>query len=180
MPNLTGVFMDDFFRDLGSPPAGLAENNMLVQAALSVENLRQLRQRLTVNGRKLDLGVTLYTYQLHKRIIPHLKQCDIVSLWTWEAADLARLEENFAKCQMLMPGKRILLGLYMWDFGTKRPMPLDLMKKQCAFALRWLREGRIEGMILLATNICDLNLETVNWTRSWVAEVGNQPLEGER
>ena len=114
MPNLTGVFMDDFFRDLGSPPAGLAENNMLVQAALSVENLRQLRQRLTVNGRKLDLGVTLYTYQLHKRIIPHLKQCDIVSLWTWEAADLARLEENFAKCQMLMPGKRILLGLYMY------------------------------------------------------------------
>ena len=54
------------------------------------------------------------------------------------------------------------------------------MKKQCAFALRWLREGRIEGMILLATNICDLNLETVNWTRSWVAEVGNQPLEAAR
>ena len=26
MPNLTGVFMDDFFRDLGSPPAGLALN----------------------------------------------------------------------------------------------------------------------------------------------------------
>ena len=29
-------------------------------------------------------------------------------------------------------------------------------------------------------DICDLNLETVNWTRSWVAEVGNQPLDDAR
>jgi len=52
-----------------------------------------------------------------------------------------------------VPGKRTLLGLYMWDFGTRRPMPLDRMKKQCALALKWLQEGRIEGMIFLATSI---------------------------
>ena len=64
----------------------------------------------------------------------------------------------------------------MWDFGAKRPMPVELMKQQCELALKLLRERRIEGMIFLATNICDLNLETVNWTRRWIAKVGDEPL----
>jgi len=147
-----------------------------VPAALSVEQLQQLRKRLTVNGRKLDLSVVVYTHQLDRRITPHLKQCDIVSLWTWKAVELANLEDNFARLETLVPGKRILLGLYMWDFGTNKPMPVDLMKTQCELALMWLRQGRIEGMIFLATNICDLDLETVNWTRRWIAEVGDRPL----
>ncbi len=151
-------------------------------ASLSVEDLRQLRKRLTVGGRKLDLGVTLYVSQLDPRITAHLQQCDVVSLWTWESANLAHLEENLAKFQALMPGKRVLLGLYMWDFSdARKPMPVELMKKQCGLALRWLREGRIEGMIFLATNICDMNLEAVHWSRRWIAEVGDQPLgEGVR
>ena len=145
-------------------------------ASLSVEQLQQLRKRLTVGGRTLDLGVVVYTHQVDRRIIPHLRHSDIVSLWTWKAADLAHLEENLAKFEKTVPGKRILLGLYMWDFGIGKPMPLDRMKKQCALALRWLQEGRIEGMIFLATNICDLDLETVNWTRRWIAEVGDRQL----
>lgn len=32
-----------------------------------------------------------------------------------------------------------------------------------------------DAMIFLATNIVNLNLETVNWSRAWVAEVGDQP-----
>jgi hypothetical protein len=39
-----------------------------------------------------------------------------------------------------------------------------------------LREGKIEGMIFLASNICDLDLETVEWTRRWIADVGDQSL----
>ena len=147
-----------------------------VPAALSVKELQQLRRRLSVKGRKLDLGVVVYTHQLDRRIIPHLKHCDIVSLWTWQAAELANLENNFARLQKLVPDKRILLGLYMWDFGAKKPTPIDLMKRQCELALKWLRQGRIEGMIFLATNLCGLNLETVNWTRRWIAKVGGQPV----
>jgi hypothetical protein len=131
---------------------------------------------LTIDGRKLDLGVTLYVSQLVPQIVPHMQQCDVVSLWTWEAANLAHLEENMAKFQSILPGKRVLLGLYMFDFSSGQPMPLESMKKQCGLALKWLRQGQIEGMILLTTNICDMNLEAVNWTRRWIAEVGDQPL----
>ena len=64
----------------------------------------------------------------------------------------------------------------MWDYGQKAPMPLESMKQQCELGLRWLREGRIEGMIFLASCICDLELEAVEWTRTWIASVADQAL----
>jgi len=55
-------------------------------------------------------------------------------------------------------------------------MLLDLMKKQCTLGLDWLRQGRIEGMIFLASNVCDIDLETVEFTRQWIAAVGNETV----
>ena len=69
-----------------------------------------------------------------------------------------------------------ILGCYMWDYGRKQPMPLERMQYQCETGLRWLQEGRIEGMIFLASCICDLELETVEWTRRWIAAVGDEPV----
>jgi hypothetical protein len=115
-------------------------------------------------------------HQLSPKILRHIDLCDVVSLWTWRSEDLNRLEQNFAKFRELAPAKRVLLGLYMWDFGTNKPMPVDRMKHQCDLALKWLRAGQIEGMIFLATNICDLKLETVEWTRNWIASVGDEQL----
>ncbi|MCL5096111.1 MAG: discoidin domain-containing protein [Candidatus Omnitrophica bacterium] len=146
-------------------------------AALSVQQLREIREELNhVNGRRLDLGVTLYTNQLEPSILSHLEFCDVVSLWTWNFEDLKDLESNFEKLKEMVPNKRILLGCYMWGFGSGKPVPLDLMRKQCELGLKWLKEGRIWGMIFLATNICDLGLEAVEWSRQWIAQVGDHPL----
>jgi hypothetical protein len=78
--------------------------------------------------------------------------------------------------EKISPGSGKLLGCYMWDYGTHKPMPVDLMEMQCNIGLRWLREGRIEGMIFLASCICDLDLDAVEWTRSWIAGVGNEKV----
>ena len=56
-------------------------------------------------------------------------------------------------------------------------MPLDLMQLQCETGLKWLKAGEIEGMIFLSTNVTDKNLKAVNWTRDWIAKVGDQPLK---
>lgn len=176
-PNITGVFMDDFFHiDTRTPSA--KDESESDTGAMTVEQLRGIRQRLNdINGRKLDLGVTLYTHQLDKRILKHIDFCDVVSLWTWKSEDLKDLEINFEKLKEMMPEKRIWLGCYMWDFGDSKPMSQEWMKKQCQLGLKWLRQGRIEGMIFLGTNICDLNLETVKWTRQWISQVGDEPLQ---
>ena len=64
----------------------------------------------------------------------------------------------------------------MWDYGDRKPMPLELMKKQCEFAKKLLKEKGIEGMIFLGSNICDLELDTVEWTKKWIADYGDEPV----
>ncbi len=167
LPNMTGVMMDDFFRnESGDEDIGV----------LSLDELRNIRGNLTVSGRKLDLWVVLYDFQLGLPVSEHLTLCDKVTFWTWKASDLGNLERNFARAEELAPSSGKILGCYMWDYGQGCPMPLDLMKMQCEIGLRWLRQGRIEGMIFLASCICDLELEAVEWTRSWIAEVGSRKL----
>ena len=154
-PNIVGFIMDDFFHKDGT-------------GSLSVEQLKALRGRLVINVKRRDLYVVLYQHQLDMPVSGHLEFCDKITFWTWEAKDLAKLELSFDRLEKLAPKHGKLLGCYLWDFGTAKPMPLDLMKKQCELGRKWLEQGRIEGMIFLASNVCDLELETVEWTRKWI------------
>ena len=162
-PNITGFQMDDFFRSGFKP-------------ALSIDQLKQLHSKLKSGSKKLDLWVTLYTHDMNEPVAGHLQYVDVITLWTSKAADLTYLNANMEKLEKLMPSKRIVLGCYMWDYGTKQPMPVSSMQQQCELGIKWLQQGRIEGMIFLASCICDLNLEAVEWTRSWIQKVGGQRL----
>jgi len=169
LPNLTGVMMDDFFLD----PAKHDD-----VAVLSLDQLRAIRKRLGLRDRRLtlpkrlDLYAVLYDHQLDFPVAEHLALCDKLTFWTSSARDLANLERNLDRVDALAPSCGKLLGCYMWDYAPKQPMPVETMQRQCELGLKWLREGRIEGMIFLATCICDLDLEAVEWTRRWIAKVG--------
>ena len=162
-PNMVGFFMDDFFHRDGS-------------GALGAEQLKGLRRQMVVEGRRLDLYVVLYTHQLDLPVGPLLEYCDKITLWTWKHQDLAGLDRDFRRLEQLAPKHGKLLGLYMWDFGNKGPMPVRWMKHQCELGLKWLREGRVEGLVFLANSVADLDLEAVEWSRRWIAEVGDQEL----
>lgn len=159
-PNIVGAIMDDFFH----PPD--AQGRV---ARWSVGDVAGFRQRLHAAPRPLDLWVVLYTHQLALPFQDHLRQCDIATLWTWKAEDLESLEENFARFERLSLGVRKMLGCYMWDYGTRRPMPLRLFQHQYRLGTQWLRQGRIEGMIFLASCVCELGLDTVEWLRREIA-----------
>ncbi len=166
-PNICGAMMDDFFHPVDDKGA---------VARYSVEDVAGFRNRLHNAAHRLDLWVVLYTHNLDLPVARHLETCDVVTLWTWNAADLRDLEKNFERMEPLAATNRKMLGCYMWDFGTGKPIPLELMKLQCEKGLKWLKEGRIDGMIFLSSVICDLDIEAVEWTRKWIAEVGDQPL----
>lgn len=157
-PNICGVMMDDFFKGDG-------------EGAYTADELSQIQEQLTVYGQKLDLWVVLYNHQLGVPVDEHLAQCDVVTFWTWRSDDLNALEENFGCIERIAPSCKKVLGCYMWDYGNRKPMPISLMEKQCQLGLQWLRSGRIDGMIFLASCICDLELETVEYTRRWINEV---------
>jgi hypothetical protein len=160
-PNVTGAIMDDFFHE---PDARGSV------ARYSVADLAGFRGRLRRVARPLDLWVVVYTHQLHLPIGEHLRQCDVATLWTWKAQDLVRLEEDFRRFEGLTLGGRKVLGCYLWDYGVHKPMPLAAFQEQYRLGRAWLAEGRIEGMIFLASCICDLELETVEWLRGELAK----------
>jgi hypothetical protein len=163
---ITGVVMDDFF-----PRPGTGK-----KPSLTVDQIRELRDRLARIGRKLDLQVVLYEYQLVEEFAEHLKLCDVVQFWTWQGPEIENIPANLDKLSNLVPNARIGLGVYWWDFGGKKPLPMPLMKKQGELGLKYLRNGRIESMIFCGSWMCDRGVETVEWTRDWIGKVGDQKV----
>jgi len=158
-------------------PAENVLSDAIPEHPFSLDALRRLRKRLDDAAPPLDLWVVLYTHEFDMPILKeHLDLCDVVTMWTWRASDLALLDKNMARFEETVGKKRKVLGLYMYDYGTGKPMPVDLIRQQCETGLRWLREKRIEGMIFLASCIADLPLEAVEWSRRWIAKVGDEPL----
>jgi hypothetical protein len=160
-PNLTGAIMDDLFN---------ASGDGKLMSRCSVQQLSELQSRLRGASRPLELWSVLYEHDLSLPVQEYLRYCDVVTYWTWHARDLPRLAEGFARVEEVLPCQRKMLGCYMWDYGDSRSMPLETMRQQCALGRSWLAEGRIDGIIFLASCICDLGLETVEWTRRWIAE----------
>lgn len=147
------------------------------QSQVSPSNLATAKQRMQrIDGRKLDLAVVVYTNQIDPGIVPILQDVDVVLLWTWKSSDLKHLEANFRRLQNILPGKRVILGCYLWDFSNAQVIPLDVMQKQCELGLSWLKAGEIEGMIFCCNNIMDKDLKAVEWTRQWITRVGHESL----
>jgi hypothetical protein len=165
-PNFSGVMMDDFFT---AKPDGQI-------ASLSDAELDDVRRRIVLPDRRLDLWACVYEIDLEKPIAPVMAGLDVIMFATWKTENLPRMAENFAAMERLAPDKRKVLLLYMWDYPNRKPLPIEAMQAQCELALQWLREGRIEGLVFLATCICDLELETVEWTRRWIASVADEEI----
>lgn len=161
-PNICGGMMDDFFHGDGGRHAP--------------EAVAEFHRKLQGFRRPLDLWVVLYKDQLDQDFGEHLRHCDIVTFWTSNGSELVDLDRTFQHFVQRTPGKRRVLGCYMWNYGEKKPLTVAQMEHQCSLGLRWLREGLVEGVIFLASCICDLELEAVEWTRSWVANLGGERL----
>jgi hypothetical protein len=92
-PNFVGAYMDDFFHN--KPDAKVS--------SLSLDELELIQQQLKGSSKKLDLHVTLYTNQLDRTIADYLNLIDVVTLWTWDDAELGNLEANLTRLERLAP-----------------------------------------------------------------------------
>ena len=195
-PNISGVYLDDFFQVPGNGDraefvAGLAGQARIVTedkrvGTLSPTELKSARDRLVVGGRRLEMWLTLYTQQInpsHPEYVTldrpfhfYLDHFDVITLWTWNSDELRGLEQNFERLEKLSPGSGKALGCYLWDFYNRKPVPVPLMEHQCKLGLKWLQEGRIKEIVFLANTVLDVGLEVVEWTRDWIQKVGDDPL----
>lgn len=169
-PNVTGVILDDFFTPQKDGRF----------AALTLEELDEVRTRIDrsrrADGKPRDLWCVVYEQDMGKPVTESLQKMDVLAYFMWNAPNVPQIESHVEALERLMPAKRKVLGLYMWDYAGRKPMPLDLVKHQSAVALKLLKAGRIEGICFVASCICDLELEAVEWTREWIAKVADEQV----
>ncbi len=162
-PNFVGVMLDDFFGD----PKNWK------QAMWTTEELADFRRKLQQTGKTLDIFVTLYTSQMDLPLQRYLDLIDVITLWT---GDMANLEAHLKKAEELAPKLRKMAGIYVADYGTGKSRPVEAIKLQCETSLKWLRDGRIEGIIYLGNTAMDFDFESVEWTRAWIRDVADTEL----
>lgn len=165
-PNFVGAHLDDFFTSKATGK----------RAALTVEELQEIRQTLKAAGRPLEIYSTYYTTLLQLPLGDYLKLLDGVTFWTWKPEDLVHLASNLAKVKELAPQLKVILGCYLVDFIRKASIPIPAMQQQCELGLEYLRQKRIEGMMFLGNGVMDIGFAAVQWTREWIQKVGNMPL----
>ena len=157
-PNIQGAVLDDFF--------GKEDKHRH-----NLEVTKGFREQLHSNG--LDLWTVIYTHQLDMAVGDYVDVCDRIVMSTWRAEELGLLDENLRKFEKVAPDTPKYLGCYLWDYGDKKPMPVDAMKHQCERGLEWMKHGGLDGIVFTATCICDLDLAAVEWTRRWISEIGD-------
>ncbi len=149
--NVTGGIMDDFF----NPGRHF--------------DLPSISRKM--HAANLPLWVVIYEHQLTEPdIFEQLDACDVITFWTWKARNLSAMEENLAALRKKFPSKKLVSGLYLWDFGDEMPLALQNHRHQCEVALDLLDKGTIDDIIILGSPLIGMGLPTIEWTRQWLKE----------
>ena len=162
-PNITGVFLDDVTSAFHKVP------DQAERHRLRVEMLKTVKENLKKAPRPLDTYITWYW---HQDPYPGMMDyVDGISFWTWNSEELPLLKERFEAIEEKYKDKKILLGIYLYDFYNRRPVSVEMMELQCNYALELLKEGRIDGMIFEANSTMGVRLPSELWLRDWIKQV---------
>lgn len=165
--NIKGFMLDDFWS--GGPES----NNRVI---LKVDELKEIHDYTSKN--KLDIWSVCYISELFnkEKIKPYFDYIDRFTLWSWVPEHLNKLDEKLEMFKDIAPNKPRYLGCYLWDYGRKTYMPLDIIQKQCFRSLELIQQKELSGIIFLGSPVCDVGLESVSWVRNWIASISEVPV----
>jgi hypothetical protein len=137
-------------------------------------HIRRVRELLGDANEQVKVWGVVYTMNLgRENIDAYIAELDVINLWTWHARDIPQMRQHAEDIRARFPDKPIILGLYLYDYGDGRRMPLDLLAEQCETALDLARAGTVQGIVFLTiTN----DAATVGWAADWVDQVKDEPL----
>ncbi|NMA09326.1 MAG: hypothetical protein GX929_09465 [Clostridiales bacterium] len=167
-PNIAGAYLDDFFGVLyKGQPDELEKTEAL---------LRSIRGKLAESNRPLEMWVTWYAHTLRTISPKLLEYMDGLTLWTWRCEELPQLPERWEFVEKQYAHKKKLLGIYMYNYPTRKSVPNELMELQCEFGLKLLREHRADGLVFLTNCVMGVGLPSEYWLRGWIDRVGEITL----
>ncbi len=137
--------------------------------------LLRMRQRLhTALERKVEFWTVMYERDLaeadEEEVRRRLQMFDLFSFWTWFGENLDNLEENYQKIRALAGKKRMLMGVYMWDYGNKCTLSDERMHHQIEFVEEKTAKGEIEGIILCSNCVADIGLSAERIVYDWLCK----------
>ncbi len=160
-PNVTGVLLDDF---------STAE----ISRGATPDALARMRRAMPSS---LQLWAVIYSMSLDMpNLAEYLRYLDGISFWVWHGRDLPTLAAQVEQCHTLSGDKPLILGLYFYNFGERRPLTTEEMRGQLETGLELVRAGRCRGLCFLSSSVMDVGLDAVAWTRQWIAAHGDDPL----
>lgn len=160
-PRIEGVLLDDM-------------SSVGINHGFAPEHVKNIRAMLDEKCPDLKIWGVLYSMNFGRDgVVPIVQETDVINLWVWHAKDIVNLEEYVAHCEKTFPGKSIVLGLYLRDYGDGKPMTKENMHLQCETARKLAHEGRIKGIVFLTI---DNDEDIVRWTADWINRVGDEPI----
>lgn len=161
--NITGAVVDDFF----SPQR---------VERFTPEVLAEMKSELNKND--LDFWCVLYKNEMDEKLLPYLKCFDGVSFWIWKCQDIINVEEYLEKLFSLTKGKKVMLGVYLWDYSGEVNGPMDetLYRKQLSLYFDLLEKGKIEGIIFCSNTLGDSGLDSCRILKEYIAEYGQHEV----
>ena len=154
LPNLTTVFLDDYFQSHMRP----------------IDELTKAKERVHAAGMKMAAVMYADVEGFREGDLPSTRLCDVIALWFWKPASFDVMESKVREARRFLGNDIPLwLGLYMWDFGASfGPVSGPKMKAQLAVADRLLRDGTVEGLIFHPTMSADMDVPSVNVSKEWI------------
>ena len=136
-PNITGAICDDF-------STGFVRTLLPARYEKIYRGVKKYNDKLKLYG-------VVYTHELGKThfdlIQPYI---DVVNLWVWNKEEILDIDHHVAQCRKIFPGKSILLGLFIHDYGTSDlASPAELLIYQLKRAGVMLKKNWIEGVVVL-------------------------------
>jgi len=138
-PNIAGGMMDDMTAAL---------ENVTPE---KITQVSKVEKALKKHNPSLKLFGVVYNHELGKKDFSPLQPfLDGVSLWFWYQEELLELAERVELCRKNFPGKKLLLGVFLHDYGTADAGTLpELLLHQLRGARQLLAEKKIGGVIIL-------------------------------
>lgn len=136
-PNIKGGIIDDLTGNYGYN--------------ISRAEVKNIYDALKKHNSGLKLYAVVYAHELDgdavKILAPYI---DCVNLWVWSKDELTDLDLTVEKCRAVLPGKEIMMGIFMHDYGASDlGMPSELLEFQLHKARQYLAEGKINDLVIL-------------------------------
>ena len=153
-PNIYGAIIDDF--------------DVTIKE-FSPERMEKIYKNLKKHNPRLKLHVVAYTFNDHKSYAPYLPFIDVLTLWVWRKSELQTIDKDLETCRKDFPGKPILTGLFIHDYGeSDQATPIDLLKFQLDHIKSYIERDLIEGFIILGDREVRKHPEQAEFVRSYV------------